>query len=634
MDSDRYDNEIHQSIITIPSSGAFLLITRYNIISTNLFKIEQVKNFIEDTLSVGESQKTISLMANKYWSVENTDAVLVSWSGWKASEIISVKEGEQYKIYAQQGPTHKTRIWIITDDELNILDMADDYYNAGFITDFCSIPQGGTKLLITSTTNGNCTLYQKFPQVQFIKQALTENEKEQARNNISAANFNDTLMDERISSFTLRGQYFWNVETGVAVYTPISSNWMASSIIPVSEGEIYTVSGDQGASHKVRIWAVTDDFMNILSMATDYYAIEDWRTETFIIPEGGTKLVLCTRSNVGSPYVYCYKKTKIKEYILNENKILKGKTVAIIGDSISTNGDAGTDPNVCEIEITTEDINVPLSAYLTSYDVNANLSLGGHTFTNDEIGTEVTFTPLADDVGKKIGLPNNYNPNSTTVWWEIMQQELGNNTIPVCWSGSSITSHEDSSSTRKTSYAWHPAQIRKCGIRVPGTMTRVAPDIIIIYRGTNDFSHAPYTKITENYFNTVNWQYPETDIITNGYGYLEGLALTIKKLRETYPNAQIYLCTLNIFKRINYAHFPTNNGLNTLPEYNNAIREAANFFGCGLIEFDKDGITFENCYSEGYITDSSTIPTHPSDKGHAVMGRKAIADIKAQYNNL
>ena len=62
-------------------------------------------------------------MANKYWSVENTDAVLVSWSGWKAGEIISVKEGEQYKIYAQQGSTHKTRIWIITDDELNILDM-------------------------------------------------------------------------------------------------------------------------------------------------------------------------------------------------------------------------------------------------------------------------------------------------------------------------------------------------------------------------------------------------------------------------------------------------------------------------------------------------------------------------------
>ena len=79
-------------------------------------------------------------MANKYWSVENTDAVLVSWSGWKAGEIISVKEGEQYKIYAQQGSTHKTRIWIITDDELNILDMADDYYNAGFRTDFCSIP--------------------------------------------------------------------------------------------------------------------------------------------------------------------------------------------------------------------------------------------------------------------------------------------------------------------------------------------------------------------------------------------------------------------------------------------------------------------------------------------------------------
>lgn len=52
---------------------------------------------------------------------------------------------------------------------------------------------------------------------------------------------------------------------------------------------------------------------------------------------------------------------------------------------------------------------------------------------------------------------------------------------------------------------------------------------------------------------------------------------------------------------------------------NNAIREIANTIGCGLIEFDKDGITFKNCYSGGYVTDSSTTPTHPNSKGHFVM---------------
>lgn len=36
----------------------------------------------------------------------------------------------------------------------------------------------------------------------------------------------------------------------------------------------------------------------------------------------------------------------------------------------------------------------------------------------------------------------------------------------------------------------------------------------------------------------------------------------------------------------------------------------------------------------GYITDSATNSTHPSDKGHMVMGRKAIADFKAQYSKM
>lgn len=430
------------------------------------------------------------------------------------------------------------------------------------------------------------------------------------------------------------------------------------------------------------------------------------------------------------------------------NNPFKGLKIAVIGDSISTNGNDGEFFNAPEIKIKAEDQGVELSAYLTYYDVQGNLQLGGHTYTDSEIGTEVTFTPNSADVGKKIGLPNNYNAERITVWWEHVAQQLECEIIPVCWSGSSITSHEEADSTKKflTSYAWHDAQIRKCGIRTPGTMTRTAPDAIIIYRGTNDFSHSPYTVLTDDYFDGVNWEYPNTDVVpylnpawhrggiypstgqviptgdsdttnrgrtipfmllngtnkihvasgfkakvayyngTNeasyegidsdwitsdtvitplaaygkivaGYtddrnvtadmlsdlasnvyftacGYKEGLCLTIKKLRAAYPNAKIFLCTLNTFKRVNYSHFPTNNGLDTLPQMNNAIREVADYMGCGLIEFDKDGITFENCYSEGYITDSATTPTHPSDKGHYVMGRKAIADLKAQFSKM
>lgn len=71
-----------------------------------------------------------------------------------------------------------------------------------------------------------------------------------------------------------------------------------------------------------------------------------------------------------------------------------------------------------------------------------------------------------------------------------------------------------------------------------------------------------------------------------------------------------------------------------LPQMNNAIREVANAMGVGMIEFDKDGITFENCTSEGYITDSATTPTHPNEKGHTQMAKKAVADMQSYITSL
>lgn len=426
---------------------------------------------------------------------------------------------------------------------------------------------------------------------------------------------------------------FWNVESSVAVLGA-HDTWKSAEPISVKAGDTYVVTGVQGGSNKVRIWTVTDDDFNILDKADNYYGLVSHENIVHV-PEGGTKLLISNRVSYNNSVQALVDAFEFSER--QTAKLLEGKTIAILGDSISTNGTSIQNPyhNAREIIIHEEDVGVQLSAYLTYFDVrDSQLSLGGYTYTNSEVGTEVTFTPLAEDVGKTIGRSANYNDDSVKVWWEVMQDALGNDTIPVCWSGSSITDHEKNTLSRATSWAFHPAQIRKCGKRIPGTMDRIAPDMIIIYRGTNDFSHEPYTLLTDNYFENYNWQYPTTDEVTGGYGFLEGISITVQKLREAYPNAQIYLCTLNVFKRINYDHFPTNNGINSLPQYNEAIRKAANFFGCGLIEFDKDGITFENCYAEGYITDSQEHPTHPTNKGHRAMGLKAIADITAQYNKL
>ncbi len=406
-------------------------------------------------------------------------------------------------------------------------------------------------------------------------------------------------------------------------------NYVVAHPQPVQAGKTYQATKFRNT------WILDSNFKVIKLLAT-----KDIQDNQIQVDQDGY-LVWCWRFDDNIEDMYFAEASSFSDkYLVHghqflDTRILDGHTIAVIGDSISTNGNSGVDHNVPELQILAQDVGVALSAYLTYYDVAAGLELGGHKFTESEIGTEVTFTPTSDDIGKSIGLPNNYNDNSVKTWWEIVAETLGGEFIPVCWSGSSVTSHEAASQTRKCSYAWHDSQIRKCGKRSPGSLNRTSPDMIIIYRGTNDMTHEPYTKLTEDYFSGVDYSYPSDDKLSDGsYGYKEGLVLTISKLRKAYPNAQIVLCTLNVFKRVNYSKYPTNNGINTLPEYNNAIREVANYLGCGLIEFDKDGITFENCYSEGYIADSSTIPTHPSNKGHLKMGKKAVADLLAQYSSI
>lgn len=306
-------------------------------------------------------------------------------------------------------------------------------------------------------------------------------------------------------------------------------------------------------------------------------------------------------------------------------KSLKGKKISILGDSIST----AQDNNAVQYTILTSDISNSrtLSAYPTYYDVGK--TIGGTQITSSMIGVLTNFTPTSGDEGKTIGQPLNYNTlTSDKLWWGILASTTGATILQnVSWSGASMSSHEGSDNKYKTSYAWHDAQIAKLASRDTNGNT-VTPDVVIIYRGTNDMSHSPYSKLTD--FGAANTSIPNNDSVDGGYGFKEAYAITIKKIREAYPQAEIICCTLNVFKRINYSEFPTNNGTNTLPQFNNAIREVADQMGCHLIEFDKDGITFENCYPT-YISDSATIPTHPNANGHAKMANCAIAAINGIF---
>ena len=306
-----------------------------------------------------------------------------------------------------------------------------------------------------------------------------------------------------------------------------------------------------------------------------------------------------------------------------KNDFFIGKKISILGDSIST----ARDNNAVEFTVLESDIanNRTLEGYPTYYDIGT--TIGGKAVTQEMVGVLTQFSPVSGDAGKVIGRVLNYNNLSQSqLWWGIMADKLGATILQnVSWSGGDVSSHRHDTEILKTAYAWHDAQIRKLATR-DTEGNKITPDMVIIYRGCNDYTWAPKAVLTA--FGAASKAIPETDVVEDvKYGFKEAYAMTIEKIRMAYPFATIVCCTLNIFKRGgDVSHFPVNNGVNTLPEFNNAIREVADFMGCGLIEFDKDGITFENCYPT-YISDSASEPTHPNATGHKKMAEKAYKDM-------
>ena len=327
--------------------------------------------------------------------------------------------------------------------------------------------------------------------------------------------------------------------------------------------------------------------------------------------------------------------------------VLAGKKVAIIGDSISTI--YGFDTPYWTVKAV--DVGETIQSYVTWQDVYGNYAypdtshptnktIGGVTLTASMIDGELhSFTPVAGDVGKEIGVPRHYSGNtaSVDVWSKRLCDATGATLLAnASWSGSAITSvlNDGGTAYKVGSQAWHPCTIGRCRVR-DDEGNFIEPDVIIIYRGTNDFSYAnngsyPTLQITDVDL-TSGFSATTDKVADHTYSFRTGYYMAIQALRTAYPNAIIVLCTLNVFKRVTYDKWPTRNDAFTLPDINNVIREIADITGCGLIELDKDGITFQNCYPT-YISDSSTTPTHPNTNGHRVMAEKALADLTYVLN--
>ena len=144
------------------------------------------------------------------------------------------------------------------------------------------------------------------------------------------------------------------------------------------------------------------------------------------------------------------------------------------------------------------------------------------------------------------------------------------------------------------------------------------PDIIIIFNGINDYINC-----------TPIGNFDGTSILTDGVkeSFSEGYGLTFQKLKETYPKARIYCCTL----------LETAGGYNppiegerknsqnlTVGDYNACIRKLADAYKTEVIDLAVEtGITYDN--RDQYTVDS----IHPNQ-----AGMKKISDIISKKLNL
>ena len=491
------------------------------------------------------------------------------------------------------------------------------------------VPDGAEKIIINNNLADNLKYF-----------AYTGTSGESVRQRLLGLETRTNAISDAISDYgqvqvEATATKYWNAQTDIAILSD-TPNHSAYTPIQLTTGQKYKVQIKEIESEKsYPILLVDDDYNIIRRIGGHSNEVSDLE---FVVAEGETMALLTCKTAYRS--ITNVKVQKLINIGLQSEGTFayNGSKVVIIGDSISTNGSLTTENphgNAVEIVVEPEDVGAELSAYVTAYDVGT--VIGGHEITSEDVGTELAFTPSAEDVGKKIGIPKNNNIESTVTWWEVAQEVLGFEAIPVCWSGSSITSHEaevveDGAKILATSYAWHPSQIRKCGVRIPGSMERIAPDMVIIFRGANDLTHSPFSRITD-YMDGYPTAYPDADTFDdNGvtrWDFAKGLRMTIKAIRDAYPHTRIVLCTLSYFRRITTTGQWTTNGTDTWQKYNAEIRRIAQHEGCDLIEFDRAGLTWANAkygyYNEG--TSDTAKWTHPNTKGQKALGNRAVKDL-------
>lgn len=225
------------------------------------------------------------------------------------------------------------------------------------------------------------------------------------------------------------------------------------------------------------------------------------------------------------------------------------------------------------------------------------------------------------------------------MYWALVRSALGANQVGTVngWSGSRVTA------TRSDHQYTSAGCLDRC--KELGT----DPDVIIVFLGTNDFGNSvPLGTYTGNANGTVPNSIPQLAEDSNGKVNLTASADTISALNEDfrlayavmldrihqkYPYAEVWCCTLPSFDRGNAVggtNYPEYNSAGvSINQYNDAIRDIAAFCGCGIIELSKCLYNHYNLPSmaQDYGTSYEGFGLHPNVYGHSAIANEIIRTL-------
>ena len=227
----------------------------------------------------------------------------------------------------------------------------------------------------------------------------------------------------------------------------------------------------------------------------------------------------------------------------------EGKTISILGDSISTYIGVSND----------ETVNSTLAGSLVYYD----------------------------------GTKHNVSRNDT--WWQQAIDQLGMELlVNNSWSGSCIFNEGAGTAG---------AYIDRC-VQLHNT-AGADPDIIAVYMGTNDYGTYQSSLGTANTINYGSLIIAQED----GFQYAtpttacEAYAIMLHKMTQRYPEAEIYCFTLPHQSKYHYA--ATEKRL----RFNASLTQIAEKFGANIVDLYNDTGIMSDDYYSFYMADNGVHPT-------------------------